>query len=261
MQPSDRPHLSPHFHTERTRIFAGDCLDIMPGLESESMDAVVTDPPYSSGGMYRGDRMATTQAKYVQGGRGKLHPNFEGDSRDQRGYLVWSRMWMSEAYRVTKRGGALLCFTDWRQLPITTDAIQAAGWVWRGIVPWDKTEGSRPQRGWFRSQCEYVLCASKGSLGREQERASEVYAAGCFRHPSDGAKKYHIAGKPLPLMRDLLQIFPAGATILDPFAGSGSTLIAAHEGGLQSIGIEIASTYLEVLRARLAGLAPAAEAA
>jgi hypothetical protein len=51
-----------------------------------------------------------------------------------------------------------MCFTDWRQLPMLTDVLQAGGFVWRGVMPWDKTESSRaPHTGYFRHQCEYVV--------------------------------------------------------------------------------------------------------
>ena len=49
-------------------IHCGDCLEIMRGMETGSIDAVVTDPPYSSGGMFRGDRMAPPEEKYVSKG-------------------------------------------------------------------------------------------------------------------------------------------------------------------------------------------------
>ena len=53
---------------------------------------------------------------------------------------------------------------DWRMLPTMTDAVQMAGWTWRGIVVWDKTNGCRPQLSRFRSQAEYVVWASRGAI-------------------------------------------------------------------------------------------------
>ncbi|WP_367174904.1 hypothetical protein [uncultured Desulfovibrio sp.] len=68
-----------------------------------------------------------------------------------------------ECWRVARAGAPLMVFTDWRQLPALTDAVQGAGWKWLGIVPWNK-RSARPQIGRFRQQCEHVLCACKGSL-------------------------------------------------------------------------------------------------
>jgi site-specific DNA-methyltransferase (adenine-specific) len=241
----------PYFRSDFTTVYQGDCLHILRTLGDGTVDAVVTDPPYSSGGLMRGDRNQKTSAKYVLNGSGKMRPEFFGDNRDQRSFAMWASLWLSECARVTKPGGFLLCFTDWRQLPIMTDAIQCGGWVWRGIVPWDKTEGVRPQMGWFRAQCEYVLTASLGSMGNEQERAVRKCLPGFFRENVRAHEKQHITGKPVSLMKQLLDVMPPGATILDPFAGSGTTLLAAQQIGLQSIGVEMSREYCEVIKERL----------
>ena len=145
----------------RPALHHGEALSVLVSLPSESVDAVITDPPYSSGGMFRGDRTAPTRAKYVQTGAKVAHPNFSGDSRDQRSFRYWETLWLSECLRISKGGGIVAVFTDWRQLPITTDAVQAAGWTWRGIVVWDKGYG-RPTLGRFSSACEFVVWGTSG---------------------------------------------------------------------------------------------------
>ena len=60
-------------------------------------------------------------------------------------------------------GGILEMFVDWRNLPAMTDAVQMAGWVWRGVVVWDKGI-SRNQPGRFRNDCEFVVWCSNGDL-------------------------------------------------------------------------------------------------
>ncbi|MDP2794373.1 MAG: hypothetical protein Q8O25_09895 [Sulfurisoma sp.] len=69
----------------------------------------------------------------------------------------------------------MIVFSDWRQIPVTTDAMQAAGVTWRGIAVWDKTGGARPYKGGFRSQAEYIVWGSKGPLKGER------YSPGVFR--------------------------------------------------------------------------------
>lgn len=224
----------------RVTLYCGDSLNVLRSLPNASVDAVVTDPPYSSGGLTRSDRAnVAASAKYVVAGTDIQRPEFFGDNRDQRSFGFWCSLWLAEAWRVTKPGGYLMCFTDWRQLPMLSDAIQAGGWVWRGIVAWDKTESAKPQRGWFRHQCEYILTGSHGQMGKEQEREVSVCAPGVFRKAVNAAEKHHITGKPVEVMQSLLQVLPPGAVILDPFAGSGTTLIAARNLGLKSIGIEM----------------------
>ena len=54
-------------------------------------------------------------------------------------------------------------FIDWRQLPAATDALQWAGWIWQGTAVWDKGN-SRPQKGRFRQQAEYIVWGSNGDM-------------------------------------------------------------------------------------------------
>jgi site-specific DNA-methyltransferase (adenine-specific) len=77
-------------------------------------------------------------------------------------------------------------FTDWRQPPTTTDAVQAGGCVWRGIGVWDKTFGCRPARGRFAAQAEYFVWGSKGAM--PYERAVECLP-GVFTHTVKHSEK------------------------------------------------------------------------
>ena len=127
-------------------------------------------------------------------------------------------------------------FSDWRQLPVFSDAVQAAGWAWRGVVIWDKTEASRPQQGAFRNQVEYVLFASKGGW----TPLTSNYLPGVFRHIVHPKSKNHINAKPVPLMENLLRVLPDkdGVVVLDPFVGGGATVKACLNTGRRCIGIE-----------------------
>lgn len=243
--------IKPFWQCDHATVYQGDALSILRAIPTASVDAVCIDPPYSSGGLMRADRSVKTTDKYTLTGTQKMHPEFYGDNRDQRGFLTWATMWLTECFRITKEGGALLMFTDWRQLPIMTDALQAGGYVWRGIVPWDKTEGVRPQMGWFRAQCEYVLTASRGSMGMEQERENKVCLPGIFRHNVRASEKLHVTGKPVALMLDLLRILQPGETVVDIFGGSGTTALAAKLLGLKSITGEMSGPYCNRIVDRL----------
>lgn len=233
----------------------GDALAVLRELPTASVDALITDPPYSSGGAFRGDRTNNVQSKYVgwtANGRqmGSDLPEFTGDNRDQRGYMAWVSLWLGECLRVTKPGGVLLMFTDWRQLPTTTDAIQSGGWVWRGIVVWDKEVG-RPLKGRFRNHVEYVCWGTHGPLDAER---NPVYLPSVYRCTPPSGDRLHTTEKPLRLMRDLMQIVPKGGTVLDPFAGSGTTGAAALMEGRSFIGVEMTDHYHAVATERLASL-------
>lgn len=231
-------------------MIQGDCLPFMKAMPDASFDAVITDPPYASGGLTTADRKASPVRKYISRDR---HPSFDSDTRDQRSHFMWSVMWMAEALRLTREGGWLMVCSDWRQLPTTSDALQVAGWTWRSIVVWDKTEAARPHQGMFRNQVEFVLVATRGSIGKEQDRP-RVFPAGVFRHYLKPADKHHLTGKPVPLMAHLMTVLPAQSRILDPFAGSGSTLAAAQNLGHAATGIELSPEYYRIACNRL-GLA------
>jgi len=237
----------PAFHTEQigsATLYLADALDVLDILDPGSFGAVLTDPPYCSGGAFRSDREAATSAKYQSSDNRGIYPEFAGDTRDQRSFLAWSMTWMGRARRLVRPGGICLTFSDWRQLPITTDAIQAGGWVWRGVVPWDKTERGRPLRGRYRAQAEYAVWGTNGP----RPLAGPI-APGVFRMPVP-QRKHHIAGKPVELMDGLLQIMDG--PVLDPFMGSGPVGIACIRRGLPYVGIEVVSDYFEVACRRLA---------
>ena len=226
-------------------LYCGETLILI--AEAEPFDALITDPPYSSGGAFRGDRMGSTVSKYVQSSTFTPRPEFSGDNRDQRSYLAWCSLWMAAALHSAKPGAAMAVFSDWRQLPVTTDAVQAGGWVWRGIGVWDKTEGTRPRLGGFRAQCEFTVWATSGPL---DSQANPVALPGVIRHPTVGDKQ-HIAEKPLSVMHWLVRLAPEGGVVLDPFAGSGTTLISAKSLGRRAIGFESDAQSCELAVKRL----------
>jgi site-specific DNA-methyltransferase (adenine-specific) len=225
-----------------------DALAFLRTLPDASVDALITDPPYSSGGQYRGDRVRDTRAKYIQMGTKKQRDSFTGDNRDQRSFVIWCTLWLSECARVLKAGAPVCLFTDWRQLPATTDALQAGGFVWRGLVPWNKGDGARPVLGRFRAQAEYVVWGSNGPM----PTARKVGALpGAYTVAVRQADKFHQTGKPTELMRRINAICAPRGIILDPFFGSGTTGAAALVDGYRVIGVEKMAAHASVARQRL----------
>lgn len=237
------PYLHPKYDREvcfdhdRATLIRGEALWTLRTLPDDSVDAVITDPPYSSGGAFRGDRMSAPTIKYQQTGTAKSYgPEFSGDNRDQRSFLFWCSLWLSECLRVAKPGAAIGVFSDWRQLPTVCDAVQAGGWIWRGIAPWDKTPGVRPFLGRFRAQAEFLVWGSKGAMPARPEVGA---LPGVFRAVSKPSEKFHLCGKPVSVMREIVRIAPPGGVVLDPFAGSSSTGVAALLEGRSFLGIEM----------------------
>ena len=142
-------------------ILHGDAMRIVPQFERNAFDAVITDPPYASGGAKPSEKNRTTTQKYSSMRADKALPDFDGDQKDQRSWTRWMAEWLSDVRKACKAGAVLCVFIDWRMAPCLSDAIQWAGWIWRGQVVWDKMT-SRPQKGRYRQQSEYMLWASNG---------------------------------------------------------------------------------------------------
>ncbi|WP_018658501.1 DNA-methyltransferase [Actinomadura flavalba] len=231
-------------------IHHGDALAVLPTLPDGSVDLILTDPPYNSGGRTatarRGD---SARGKYVSGDAAHDLADFAGDNRDQRSFGYWLTLVLSESLRAATPGASALVFTDWRQLPATSDALQAAGWTWRGIIPWRKRI-SRPCRNGFKSECEYVLWASNGPPLRHVE---PIYLPGLVEGSQPrGRERRHITQKPTDVLRQLVQVCPVGGMVLDPFAGAASTGVAALAEGRRFVGIEVTEHYATIGAERLA---------
>ena len=238
-----------HSSTHST-LYVGDALSILRELPAHSVDAVIADPPYSSGGTTTADRTSkTARGKYVSTNAMHTLADFDGDQRDQRSFTYWCTLWLTEALRLTRPRGICLVFTDWRQLPAMSDALQAAGWVWRGLVVWHKP-GARPHKGRFANAAEYVVWGSAGHLGAQPDAPClpGVYSVASPR----GDERVHITQKPLLLLRQLIGITALGATVLDPFMGSGTTGVAAVLEGRRFIGIEKSEVIAASARNRIA---------
>ena len=246
--------MKPYYEADGITIYHGEACATLAQLPEASVDVLLTDPPYSSGGMFRSDRARDPIAKYSSpswstGEAAKGYGNFSGDSRDQRSFGLWVASWSWGALRATRPGGHCFLFSDWRQLPTATDAAQLGGWAWRGIVTWSKgAAGGIPIKGKFRSNAEFVVWATNGA---HDQPTAEVPSS-VIEIPSVRERE-HVTQKPVELLQHLLRVVPGERlTALDPFMGSGSTLVAARNLGHRCIGVEVEERYCEIAAKRLA---------
>lgn len=236
------------------KLLKGNCMDVLKGLEPNCADLVLIDPPYSSGGLFAGDRKQDTRTKYTScefNGAARF-PNFSGDNMDQRSFVQFIGTISGALREITKDGGAIAAFIDWRNLPAMTDAIQMGGWVWRGIVVWDKGV-TRNIPGRFRNDCEYIVWGTNGRKEVDWKAAKGKRAMpGLYRINSVGTKsRRHQTEKPVELLKALCRICPEGGTVVDCFMGSGSTGVACVEEGRDFIGIELNDEYYETAVRRI----------
>lgn len=227
-----------------TTIIHGDCLQAMQGLPDASIDAVVTDPPYCSGGF---TEAARTTAK-GQGLRSETLAEvgwFVGDKMGTAGLLFLMRAVAFESIRLLRGSGSLLVFTDWRMVPNLAPAIESAGMRYQNMVIWDK--GSAGLGAGFRAQHEVILHFTAGTPKYHDMRLGNV-----LKCPRIGQEREHQTEKPVNLMEQLIRVVcPPGGVVLDPFGGSGTTGVAAQNLGRDAICIERDAGHVETARRRL----------
>ena len=212
-----RVEIGPHL------LLQGDCLEILPTLGK--VDAVVTDPPYSSGGFNEagkaGGSIGTTGAVR----------RIQGDTLSTRGYEALIR-------RVLRLSDAQACyvFTDWRMWPVTTEAVELAGYRLRGMLVWDKTCPAMGAR--WKMQHE-LIC-----WGARVVSAMGPGFGNVLSFPRSG-NQFHPTEKPIELAARIVGN-AEGETVLDPFMGSGTTGVACVREGRRFIGIEIDPGYFDI---------------
>lgn len=214
-------------------IIHGDCLDAMPTIASNSVDAIVTDPPY-------GIDYQSEWKRDVNGRRNNeklFTPKIANDKN------VFTE-WLPEAFRITKDGGSILCFCRWDVQEIFRLAIESSGFKIKSQVIWDKvSHGMGDLVSSFGPQHEVIWFAIKGKFKFPGGRPKSIIR--CPRVPP--LALMHPNQKPLFLMKSLCKaVCPDDGTILDPFCGSGTTGIAAKSLGLKFIGIEINEGYCDI---------------
>ena len=112
---------------ENWKILHGDTLKLVKAFQPGIFDAVITDPPYASGGTKQNERNRTTNQKYSSMSAANALPDFDGDNKDQRSWTHWMAEWLYDVRKACKKGAPICLFIDWRQYPSITDALQWAG--------------------------------------------------------------------------------------------------------------------------------------
>jgi len=231
--------VTPFFSDTSTTLYHADVLDVLPSLEALSFDAIVTDPPYSSGGRQQ------TSARNTVSKNDARDDNawFLGDNMGVDTYIRWMRQIARECVRVTIHGGHAYVFTDWRQYTNLVTAWESIGWSLRSVIVWDKAKGGAMGSFW-RNNHEWICVFTKGQPNPPAHRS-------CFNtwtgsKPQDSE---HPTEKPVALMSYIVSAIPKKTgSILEPFAGTGTTIVACKENGFHCVAIERDRRFVELCR-------------
>lgn len=218
--------MTPYYADELVTLYHGDALTVTEWL---SADVLVTDPPYGINYTSHWTSLSDARTKNKPVDTTRIRGDLTPAARDE-ALTLWGDR-------------PALVFGTWRvERPKATR--QRLVWHKRNTNP-----GMGTASPWFNAD-EEVYVLGSGFTG---ESAQTVIPTDEYRasHHGQAALIGHPTPKPLRLMEHLLERCPPG-TIADPFAGSGSTLVAAKQLGRQSIGVELEERYCEIAAKRLA---------
>lgn len=232
------------------QIVCGDCLEVMRELPSNSIDLVVTSPPYNlknstGNGMKAGTKSGRWANNPLQ--NGYAHHN---DEMPHDKYVAWQRDCLTEAMRLLKDDGAIFYNHKRRvQGGIMQDRDDIVkDFPVRQIIIWKRAGGFNFNPGYFVPSYEviYLIVKPKFKLAPKKNGYTDVW-----EFPQE-MKNKHPAPFPLALPFRCIGSTTA-QVILDPFSGSGTTAVAAKQLGRNFIGIDISPEYCEIARERIKG--------
>jgi DNA modification methylase len=210
------PGVEPYYHDEQAgiAIYHADCRELLPLIPEGSVDLVLTDPPYNVGVGYG---------------------NGTDDNRSRENFIAWIREWFPRCRTVA----ATVLVTGQGRLP---DYAVVEPWSWL-LAWWKPAAMGRGPCGF--NNWEPIALWGKGSGG---DGLTDVIYAPIIAAPE---LDKHPCPKPLEWAAGQLVRFPKAEVVVDPFLGSGTTLVACKVQGRRAIGIEIEEKYCSIAANRL----------
>lgn len=235
----------PYYEQDGIVIFHGNAMQFVQALPE--VDAVVTDPPYCIVNQF-GESM------HDVGKRGRKAPRLMQFEFDQPEGTIET---VVEAVGVaSSKAKAVHCFCDAEHYGSISKKLRIEGYT---VKPWARVKKCPPPPmpgNWWPSAFELAMYAYKPGawFGDDSGKRCNVYECDGYRHGIRASEKVdHPTQKWLPMIEYIVNtIVPEGGLCVDPFMGSGTTLVAAKLTGRRAIGIEIEERYCEIAAKRLA---------
>ncbi len=232
--------MTPYYQSATVTLFHADCRDVLPDLSSDHIASVITDPPYDD----HTHSAVRRSADMPDGIARNTDLGFEPLTAELRRFC--SREFARLARRWVLVFSAAEQTHEWRSdlEAAGLDFVRTGAWVREAATP--QFSGDRPAQGF-----EAITIAHRP--GRKTWNGGGTHALWSYPIVNGYREaRFHTTQKPLSLMRRLVLLFSDhGELVLDPFAGSGTTLVAAHEEGRRAIGIERDERYCEATAKRL----------
>jgi len=216
------------------KLILGDCLEELRNISDESIDLVLTDPPFKmtkNGKSCRPNYMPASNS-------GSLFPSA----------IIDPKLWMGECFRVLKNRTHFYTFCNNNDIRSYLNAADSVGFELHNILSMIKNT-KMPNR-WYLKYTEKILFFRKGAAKRINDPTSRDYFN--VETPTLASGKVHPTEKPLSLIQKLIENSSnEGDLVLDLFMGSGTTLLAAKNLNRQFIGIEKEEPYYKICLERL----------
>jgi len=208
-------------------IKLGDCLELMKEIPDESIDLVVTDPPYAM--------------NFISNYRKEKYKAIQNDNS-----LDWLEDFVTHLYRIMKNNTAVYCFCSWHNIETFKTAFSKVFKV-KNVIIWEKNNTSMGDlKGSYAPKYEMVIFAHKGRRLLNGFRYADVIRA------KRTGNKNHPTEKPLELLELFIENSSnVGDVVLDCFMGSGSTCVASINTGRHYIGYELEPKYFEIANKRI----------
>ena len=215
-------------------------IDFTKTLEDESIDAIITDPPY---GISRDNNFTTMGRAGID--FGEWDKDFDLTS------------WIKVAAPLLKKGGNVVIFNDWKNMTYITKSLEDNGFEIKDLIRWKKTNAmprNRDRR--FITDYEVAVWAVKKGGKWTFNRLSETYEipeiVGGVTPKSEKIYGGHPTQKPIYVMKWLIErLTNECELVLDPFMGSGTTGVACKELNREFIGVELDENYYNMAYNRI----------
>ncbi len=261
---SSKPETSPgsrlpppvfHDPKHHIKIFQGDCLEILPAMPEGCVDLIFADPPY----FLSNDGITCHAGRMVSVNKGQWDR-----SRGPDGNHEFNRAWLAACQRVLKPNGTIWVSGTAHVIHSVGFAMQQLGFKLLNDISWVKPNPP-PNLScrYFTHATETIIWAAKSKRSRHtfhyklmRQLAGGRQMKSVWEIPAPGAdeKQFgkHPTQKPVALLkRILIASSNEGDLVLDPFMGSGTTLVAALRCGRSAVGIEIDPKYVSMAIQRL----------